>query len=133
MPVDVSQYGVIYAGAYKNAGPAGTTIVIVRDDLLGESRPDTPSMCNWKLTAETDSLYNTPPCFGIYKMSPYLDYLVRNGGVDRFYQLSLERSSAIYSAIDESGGFYTCPVERSNRSRMNVLFYITGGNPELEN
>ena len=85
MPVDVSKYGVIYAGAQKNAGPAGTTIVIVRDDLLNQKRADCPSMLDWKLFADTNSLYNTPPCFGMYKMGLYFDYMKRNGGVDAFY------------------------------------------------
>lgn len=82
--------------------------------------------------AETNSLYNTPPCFGIYKMGLYFDYVKRNGGVEAFYEMSKEKSGAIYAAIDESNGFYTAPVEKRNRSRMNILFYIREGTPEFE-
>jgi phosphoserine aminotransferase len=132
-PVDVSKHGVIYAGAQKNAGPAGVTIVIVREDLLGQVLPVCPTMCDWKVMADNQSLYNTPPCFAIYMCGLYFDYMKRNGGVERFHEISVQKSRLIYDLIDNSGGFYSNPVEPTLRSRMNIPFLIKNNDEALQN
>jgi phosphoserine aminotransferase len=130
--VDVSKYGVIYAGAQKNVGPAGVTIAILRKDLVGKAMSVTPCVMDWKLAAEQNSMYNTPPCYGIYMVGLYLQYIKANGGVPAFYQRSLEKSKLIYDVIDNSGGFYTGRIDRSCRSRMNIPLSIGSGDKALE-
>ncbi|CAG9460452.1 unnamed protein product [Pedinophyceae sp. YPF-701] len=130
-PVDVSKYGVIYCGAQKNIGPSGVTIVIVREDLIGNARPDTPTMLDWKTMADNDSLYNTPPCYSIYICGLVFAKLLREGGLAASLERNKAKAGLLYDAIDASGGFYNCPVDPAVRSNMNVPFTIPG-NPELE-
>lgn len=130
--VDVSKYGVIYAGAQKNAGPAGVTIVIVREDLLGNSLPITPTMCDWKTQADGGSMYNTPPCYAIYMCGLFFDYVKRHGGIENYQRISQEKSQLLYQTIDNSGGFYTNPVDPRYRSRMNVPFLINNNDSALQ-
>lgn len=129
-PVDVSKFALIYAGAQKNIGPSGVTIVIVRKDLLGAAQPITPVMLDYKIHADNNSLYNTPPCFAIYVCGLVFSDLLANGGLEGAEKRNLEKAKILYDAIDESNGFYKCPVEKSVRSLMNVPF--TMENPELE-
>lgn len=130
--VDVSKFGVIYAGAQKNAGPAGVTIVIAREDLLGNEKPITPSMCGWKANADNDSMLNTPPCFGIYMCGLMFDYVKRNGGIAKMNEISCAKSKTLYDAFEASEGFYVSKINPAYRSRMNVPFTIKGGDADLE-
>ncbi|PIK45890.1 putative phosphoserine aminotransferase-like isoform X1 [Apostichopus japonicus] len=132
--VDVSKYGVIFAGAQKNVGCAGVTVVIIRDDLLGKAKKECPSVLDFTVQAKQNSMYNTPPCYSIYILSLNMQWLQSEGGVDAMDKRSKDKSSCIYKIIDESDGFYSCPVENSVRSRINIPFRIGGaeGNEGLE-
>ncbi len=128
-PVDVTKFGVIYAGAQKNVAPAGLTIVIVREDLLGKCRPDTPAMFDWKLMADNDSMYNTPPCYPIYVAGLVFKWLLENGGLEAMKSYNVKKAAVLYDYLD-SQNYYTAPVEKASRSMMNVTFVT--GNPELD-
>ncbi|MGZ3240152.1 MAG: 3-phosphoserine/phosphohydroxythreonine transaminase [Burkholderiaceae bacterium] len=121
--VDISKYGVIYAGAQKNIGPAGVTLVIVRDDLIGNALPICPSAFDWKLVAENDSMYNTPPTYGIYIAGLVFQWLKRQGGVAAIEKKNIEKASLLYNYLDSSG-FYINRIEKNSRSRMNVPFFL---------
>uniref|UniRef100_A0AAV2MP59 Phosphoserine aminotransferase n=1 Tax=Knipowitschia caucasica TaxID=637954 RepID=A0AAV2MP59_KNICA len=123
-PVDVSKFGLIFAGAQKNVGCAGVTVVIVREDLLGHALKECPIILDYKVQAENNSLYNTPPCFSIYIMCLVLEWIKNNGGSSAMEKLNRDKSSLIYDIIANSDGFYVCPVEPSCRSRMNVPFRL---------
>ena len=105
-PLDVSKYGLIYAGAQKNAGPAGVTVVIVRDDLLQRTPANLPVMLDYKVMAENGSLYNTPPCYSIYIVGLVLKWLKSLGGLSAIEKINGDKASLVYQAIDQSGGFY---------------------------
>ncbi|XP_014245429.1 probable phosphoserine aminotransferase isoform X1 [Cimex lectularius] len=124
-PVDVKKFGVIFAGAQKNIGPAGVTLVIVREDLLGKPMPVCPTVWDFTVMAKDNSLHNTPPTFCIYVMGEVFDWIKKNGGVEGMEKRAKEKSKMIYSAIDNSDGFYICPVKDAVRSRMNVPFRIS--------
>lgn len=126
-PVDVSRYGLIYAGAQKNIGPAGLVLVIVREDLLGRAAPHTPSLMDYAVQAEHGSMLNTPPTFGIYMAGLVFKWLKRQGGLAAMERVNMEKAQVLYDAIDASGGFYRNPVEFSARSRMNVPFTLVDG------
>ena len=123
-PVDVSKFGLIYAGAQKNVAPAGLTIVIVRDDLVGNARPDTPAMLDYKLMVENDSMYNTPPCWSIYMAKLVFEWLLSIGGLEEMKRRNERKASLLYDYLD-SQMYYTAPVDRKCRSMMNVVF-VTG-------
>ncbi|MBI1886793.1 MAG: 3-phosphoserine/phosphohydroxythreonine transaminase [Nitrosomonadales bacterium] len=123
-PCDVSKFGLIYAGAQKNIGPAGLAVVIVRDDLIGQAQAGTPTMLDYKIHADADSMYNTPPTYGIYIAGLVFQWLKKNGGVAAMEQVNIAKAKLLYAAIDASGGFYNCPVAKSDRSRMNVPFTL---------
>lgn len=123
-PVDVSKFGLIYAGAQKNVGPSGVTVVIVRKDLIGNAQPSTPVMLDYKIHADNNSLYNTPPCFAIYMCGLVFEDLLAQGGLKEVERKNEEKAGMLYDAIDGSGGFYICPVEKSVRSLMNVPFTL---------
>ncbi|XP_017866499.1 PREDICTED: probable phosphoserine aminotransferase [Drosophila arizonae] len=133
-PIDVSKFGMIYAGAQKNIGPAGVTVIIVREDLIGKHLKVTPSILNFELMEKNNSLLNTPPTFGIYVMGLVFKWIKANGGVAGMSERAKAKSQLIYNIIDQSNGFYYCPVERQVRSRMNVPFRIgsSTGNEQLE-
>ncbi|KAJ3188684.1 hypothetical protein HDU85_004398 [Gaertneriomyces sp. JEL0708] len=134
--VDVSKYGVIFAGAQKNIGPAGVTVVIVREDLIGtKMHPDftCPIMFDFKICTDNNSMYNTPPTYGIYMAGLVFEWLLELGGIATIEQLNIRKAGKLYTAIDESNGFYKCPVERAYRSRMNIPFRIyKDGQPAKE-
>nr|XP_039261699.1 phosphoserine aminotransferase-like [Styela clava] len=132
--VDISKFGVIFAGAQKNIGCAGVTVVIIREDLLSFAIPECPSILNYKSQADTNSLYNTPSCFSIYIMSLVLKWATSVGGVSVLFKENCIKSNLLYSTIDNSEGFYSCPVEKNCRSSMNVPFRAGGenGDPEIE-
>ncbi|KAG5062132.1 hypothetical protein JHK85_003315 [Glycine max] len=129
-PVDVSKFGVIYAGAQKNVGPSGVTIVIIRNDLIGHAQESTPIMLDYKIHAENNSLYNTPPCYGIYMCGLVFEDLLEQGGLGEVEKKNVKKAEVLYNTIDGSNGFYKCPVEKSVRSLMNVPFTLE--KPELE-
>lgn len=122
-PVDVSEFGVIYAGAQKNVGPAGVTVVIVREDLLGRTRADTPMVIDYKAQAEADSMLNTPPCFAWYMAGLTFQWLKRRGGLEAIAERNERKSGKLYDFIDGSD-FYSNPVAPEARSRMNVPFLL---------
>jgi phosphoserine aminotransferase len=122
-PMDVSQYGVIYAGAQKNIGPAGLTIVIVRDDLIGETIAGTPTMFDYKIHADNDSMYNTPATYGIYMAGLVFKLLKAKGGLAEMEKINIEKSSLLYDYLDASD-FYHSPIALENRSRMNIPFTL---------
>ena len=121
--IDVSKYGLIYAGAQKNIGPSGLSIVIVRDDLLGHSLPATPSIMDYQLLSDNDSMFNTPPTFAWYLAGEVFKWLLAEGGVKAIEQKNIEKAQLLYNAIDESD-FYVNKVTPSYRSRMNVTFLL---------
>ena len=121
--IDVSKYGVIFAGAQKNIGPAGLTLVIVRDDLLGHALPICPSAFDWSIVAAHDSMYNTPPTYGIYIAGLVFAYLLRQGGVAAAEQRNIAKADLLYAALDVDD-FYQNRVAKDCRSRMNVPFYL---------
>ncbi len=122
-PIDVSKFGVIYAGAQKNIGPAGLTIVIVRKDLLGNAAAATPTMMDWKTAADNDSMYNTPPTYSIYLAGLVFKWLKAQGGLAAMEKLNRAKAEKLYAYIDNSG-FYANPVEIESRSLMNVPFTL---------
>lgn len=123
-PVDVTQYGVIYAGAQKNVGQAGITIVIIREDLIKDPLPNTPSLYSYKLHAEHHSFYNTPPTYSWYIAGLMLAWMKRHGGVKAFYELNQRKAKKLYSLIDDHKTFYVSKVHPECRSLMNVMFHL---------
>lgn len=121
--INVSDYGVIYGGAQKNIGPAGLTIVIVREDLLGHALPICPSAFNWKTVADNDSMYNTPPTYAIYIAGLVFQWLKKQGGVAAMEQRNIAKANALYGYID-STDFYQNRIVPAYRSRMNVPFFL---------
>ena len=122
-PIDVSKYGVIYAGAQKNIGPSGLSLVIVRDDLIGKARQSTPSIFDYALMASKDSMYNTPPTFSWYLAGLVFQWLKEQGGVEAMTSINQHKADLLYSAIDDSS-FYRNNVHPDNRSIMNVPFHL---------
>lgn len=124
-PVDIARYGVIYAGAQKNIGPAGLTIVIIRDDLVGRAPKGIASMSDYRTHADSGSMYNTPPTYAIYVAGLVFKWLKRRGGLNAMEKSNITKSQLLYDYLD-STGFYECPVAVEDRSRMNVPFRIQG-------
>ncbi len=122
-PVDVSKYGVIYAGAQKNIGPAGLTVVIVREDLIGNAADDAPTMFNYATHSGADSMYNTPPTYGWYLAGLVFKWIKANGGLDVMAVVNERKAESLYAAIDNSD-FYNNPVDPACRSWMNVPFTL---------
>lgn len=130
-PVPVEKFGMLYACAQKNAGPAGVTVVIIRDDLLKLAPNDLPSMLNYRVMAEGKSLFNTPPTFAIYMVKLVTDWLLRDiGGLEKMETLNKEKAQLLYDVIDQSEGFYQRHAEPESRSIMNVTFRLP--DPALE-
>jgi phosphoserine aminotransferase len=122
-PVDVSKFALIYAGAQKNVGPAGLTIVIVRDDLIGETLPGTPTMFDYKVQADNDSMYNTPPTYALYLAGLVFQWVKDLGGLAGMAEINKRKADKLYAAIDNSG-FYQNPVNPKYRSWMNIPFTL---------
>ena len=123
-PIDVSKFGVIYAGAQKNMAPAGLTLVIVREDLLEYGDPKMPTMLDWKVMAENGSMYNTPPCYTIYMAKLVYEWILSLGGLDVMKQMNEKKAKLLYDYLD-SQDYYFAPVKADSRSMMNVTF-VTG-------
>lgn len=127
---DAKKFALIYAGAQKNMGPAGVTVVIIRDDLLESGQTNIPTMLRYGTHAKNNSLYNTPPTFAVYMVNLVLRWIKDQGGVTGIEKLNRDKAALIYDAIDQSGGFYQGHAEKGSRSLMNVTFRIA--NNELE-
>ncbi|SEA11322.1 phosphoserine aminotransferase apoenzyme [Thiothrix caldifontis] len=123
-PLDVSKFGLIYAGAQKNIGPAGLTIVIVRDDLIGETLPDTPTMFDYKIHADNESMYNTPATYSWYLAGLVFKWIKQQGGLAGMAVINERKAQKLYTAIETSDGFYKSPVAADCRSWMNVPFTL---------
>ena len=128
-PVDVSKFGVIYAGAQKNMAPAGLTLVIVREDLLDFAEENMPTMLEWKTMAENDSMYNTPPCYTIYMAKLVYEWILSIGGLDEMKKMNERKAALLYDYLD-SQDYYIAPVKKDSRSMMNVTFVT--GNADLD-
>jgi len=122
-PIDVSKYGLIYAGAQKNLGPSGVTLVIIREDLLARSQKSLHTMFNYAVHAENGSMYNTPPCFGIYLMGLVMKWGLAQGGLDAIGATNQRKADQLYAEIDRSG-FYRGTADQASRSRMNITFRL---------
>lgn len=122
--LNVADFSLIYAGAQKNLGPSGVTIVIMKKELLEQGNPTIPKMLQYKTHADKDSLYNTPPTFAIYVLSQVLQWVDEQGGVGSMEQLAQEKSSLLYTVIDQSNGFYQGHATKDSRSKMNVTFTL---------
>lgn len=128
--IDVNKFGVIYAGAQKNIGPAGVTLVILREDLINRVSDNTPTMQKWKTHVEKDSLFNTGPCWAIYMCKLALEHLEEIGGVPEIEKINRKKAKILYDVIDKSDGFYKGHAKPDSRSLMNVTFNLP--TPELE-
>lgn len=128
-PIDVSKYGVIFAGAQKNLGPAGVTLVIIREDLLDRTPENMPTMLSYSTHVDKGSMFNTPPCFPIYVVGEVLKWLKKQGGVESIEKINIEKATLLYSKID-SGDYYRGHAEKESRSMMNISFNLP--TPELE-
>ena len=122
-PVDVSKFGIIFAGAQKNLGPAGVTVVIIREDLLDRTPPNTPTMLAYKTHADKGSMFNTPPCFSIYVLGEVLKWLKQQGGVEAIEKVNREKAGLLYEIIDEND-YYRGHAEKTSRSFMNIAFNL---------
>ena len=122
-PIDVSRHGLIYAGAQKNLGPSGLTVVIIREDVLARSSDALPTMLNYKVHAENESLYNTPPTFGVYMLGLTMKWLRAQGGLDAMGRVNERKAGALYAEIDRTG-FYRGTAQKADRSFMNVTFRL---------
>jgi len=132
-PFPADKFSLIYAGAQKNLGPSGVTLVAIREDFysLAQEQAKLPTMLSYRTHAENNSLYNTPPCFSIYILNLTLKWLLNTiGGLGNMQKINLEKARILYEAIDKSEGFYRGPVEKDSRSQMNVVFRLT--TPEME-
>lgn len=127
--LDVSKFGLLYAGAQKNIGPAGLTVVIIREDLIGNALPITPTMLDYSVHAKNDSMYNTPPTYSIYMCGLVLEWIKSLGGVSAIEKINIEKAGILYNYLDESNLFKGC-AEKEDRSIMNATFVT--GNPELD-
>ncbi len=128
-PIDVSKHALIYAGAQKNLGPSGVTLVIIRNNLLARSRDSLPTMMNYKVHADNGSMYNTPPTFGIYVLGLTMKWLRRQGGLDAIGQVNERKAGKLYAEMDRTG-FYRGTAQKDSRSLMNVTFRL--GSEDLE-
>jgi phosphoserine aminotransferase len=131
-PIDVKKFGLIFAGAQKNLGPSGVTVVIVRKDLAERADKNLPTLLQYRTHIKEHSLYHTPPTFAIYVLGLVMDWITAEGGVSAIEKRNEAKAKLLYDAIDSSGGYFTCPVEKSSRSRMNVVFRVAGGDEAKE-
>jgi len=123
-PVPVEKFSMIYGGVQKNLGPAGATLIILRDDMLNRQNTNLPAYLDYKLHAEDDGLYNTPPVFSIWGVKLVLEWIKRNGGAEGMARRAMLKSSLIYDVIDQSNGFFRSPVDPTYRSKMNICFRL---------
>ena len=131
-PVDVSRFGLIFAGAQKNLGPSGVTVVIVRKDLAERADKNLPTLLQYRTHIKEKSLYHTPPTFAVYTLGLVAEWMAAQGGLLGIQKRNEAKAKRLYDTIDGSNGFYKCPVEKSSRSLMNVVFRIAGGDEAVE-
>ena len=131
-PVEVKRYGVIFAGAQKNLGPAGLTVVIIRKDLAERADKNLPTLLQYRTHIKEKSLYHTPPTFAVYVVGLVLDWIAFQGGIPGIEKRNQAKAGLLYDTIESSGGFYACPVEKASRSKMNVVFRVAGGDDSIE-
>ncbi len=131
-PVDVKKFGLIFAGAQKNLGPSGVTIVIIRKDLAERADKNLPTLLQYRTHIKEQSLYHTPPTFAVYVVGLVLEWIESEGGVYGMQRRNEAKARLLYDTIETSGGFFHCPVENSSRSKMNVVFRVAGGNEPIE-
>uniref|UniRef100_A0A7I4XW47 Phosphoserine aminotransferase n=1 Tax=Haemonchus contortus TaxID=6289 RepID=A0A7I4XW47_HAECO len=131
-PFDFTNHGVVFGGTQKNLGAAGLTIVIVRKDLIGKQQQLTPAILSYKEMHDNDSLYNTPAVYGMYITNLVLKWIRDIGGVDAIYEMNKKKAGMLYDVIDNSNGFYSCPVDKECRSYMNICFRVQHGNDAAE-
>ena len=130
--IDVTKYGLIFAGAQKNLGPSGVTIVIVRKDLAERADKNLPTLLQYRTHIKEKSLYHTPPTFAIYVVGLILEWLEAAGGVPAIEKINDAKAKLLYDTIENSGGYYRCPVEPGSRSKMNVVFRVSRGDEAVE-
>ena len=130
--VDVKKYGVIFAGAQKNLGPSGATIVIIRKDLAERADKNLPTLLQYRTHIKEKSLYHTPPTFAVYIVGLVLEWIASEGGIQGMENRNAAKAGLLYGSIESSGEFYSCPVEKASRSKMNVVFRVAGGNESIE-
>ena len=131
-PVDVKKFGMIFAGAQKNLGPSGATVVIIRKDLAERADKNLPTILQYRTHIKEKSLYHTPPTFAIYIIGLVMGWIEAEGGITAIEKRNEAKAKLLYDAIDSSGGYYVCPVEKAARSRMNVVFRVAGGDEAKE-
>jgi len=131
-PIDVSKFGLIFAGAQKNLGPSGVTVVIVRNDLAERADKNLPTILQYRTHIKEKSLYHTPPTFAVYVLGLVMEWIAAEGGLAGIQKRNEAKAKLLYDAINSSNGYYRCPVEKSSRSLMNVVFRIGGGNEAVE-
>ena len=131
-PMDVSKFGLVFAGAQKNLGPSGVTVVIVRKDLAERADKNLPTILQYRTHIKEKSLYHTPPTFAIYIIGLVMEWIEAEGGITAIEKRNETKAKLLYDAVDSSNGYYVCPVERASRSRMNVVFRVAGGDEAKE-
>jgi phosphoserine aminotransferase len=129
--IDVKKFGLIFAGAQKNLGPSGVTVVIVRKDLAERADKNLPTLLQYRTHIKERSLYNTPPTFAIYILGLVMEWMDAEGGLSAIEKRNEDKAKQLYDTID-AGGYYSCPVEKASRSHMNVVFRVAGGNEAIE-
>ena len=130
--VDVNKYGLIFAGAQKNLGPSGATVVILRKDLADRAEKNLPTVLQYRTHIKEKSLYHTPPTFAVYVVGLVLEWIESEGGVPAIEKRNDAKAKLLYDTIASSSGFYHCPVENTSRSKMNVVFRVAGGDDSIE-
>ncbi len=131
-PIDVSKFGLIFAGAQKNLGPSGVTVVIVRKDLAERADKNLPTILQYRTHIKEKSLYHTPPTFAVYILGLVTEWIAAEGGLPGIQKRNEAKAKLLYDTIDNSNGFYRCPVEKSSRSLMNVVFRVANGDEAVE-
>ncbi len=131
-PVEVKKFGLIFAGAQKNLGPSGATVVIIRKDLAERADKNLPTILQYRTHIKERSLYHTPPTFAIYIIGLVMDWIEAEGGITAIEKRNDSKAKLLYDAIESSGGYYSCPVEESSRSKMNVVFRVAKGDETVE-
>jgi phosphoserine aminotransferase len=130
-PIDVKRFGLIFAGAQKNLGPSGVTVVIIRKELLERGSDKIAKILQYRTHAKEKSLYNTPPAFAVYVLGLVVDWIASEGGAAGMEKINAQKAKLLYDALD-AGSYYTCPVEKESRSNMNIVFRVAGGNEAVE-
>lgn len=131
-PIDVKKFGMIFAGAQKNLGPSGATVVILRKDLAERADKNVPTILQYRTHLKEKSLYHTPPTFAIYIIGLVMEWIDAEGGITGIEKLNNSKAKLLYDTIERSNGFYRCPVENASRSKMNVVFRVAGGDEAVE-